>query len=145
MTAPAWEPALRELLVAAAEVHIDHPDQPARQWPLAPHYRFELLEDGQWCVWLRPLPAPLRHPDGTATFELSRCRRYALVWTDVAVDGDTVTARTRADQTVTIRPASPAHRATVDAWTTFVGVRLTAEEELELDGLLDDGWDGRYA
>jgi len=126
-----------ELVVAGAD------GTPVYTAPLARAWRVD--DDDPSCLWLRPLAAPRPGPDGTTVFALNQCRRRALVATGLHVDGAELRLDLATGQHARIRRTTDATGAQLDAWDTFVGARLTADEELDLDALAEDSWTGRYA
>lgn len=126
-----------ELVVTGADADVVFTAPLARTWRLDP--------DDPDCLWLRPIAAPVAGDDETTVFSLSQCRRRALDITAVHPDGEALVIELATGQHARIQPATGTAADTLDAWDTFLGARLNADEEHALDALEEDSWTGRYA
>lgn len=140
-----WQHTLDQLIEAGAELTVTDADGTTiLNAPLARAWRLDPDDPGT--LWLRPLAPPIAGDDGTEVFALSQCRRRALPITDVRTDtSGTLTLGLGAGQHARIQHAAGSAAAALDSWDTFVGARLTANEEAALDALAEDSWTGRYA
>jgi len=118
--------------------------------PLARHFCLDPDED---VLWIRPvlggyeLTKDIRQAgDPLYAFSLDASRRRGLSLQDVAlVDGGVRVVQPGTEQVCWIRPAGPEALGELERWDTFVGVHLSAEDELALDRVDNDSWHGRWA
>lgn len=144
MDITAWQPQLQHLLDTDAELVVTDPDgDVVFTAPLARAWRLDA--DDPTCLWLRPLAPPVTGDDGTTVFALSQCRPRGLHIHSAHLDTDTVHLELRSGQRARIEPAGDSAAEALQAWDTFVGARLSADEELALEELAEDSWTGRYA
>lgn len=140
-----WHDTLHQLVTAGAELVVtDAAGETVFAAPLARSWKLD--PDNPGCIWLRPLAAPVTGADETLVFRLSQCRRRGLDITGPPTSsaaGLLFTLTT--GQQAHLRPATGPAAEVLDVWDTFIGSRLSAVEEQDLDALDDDSWTGRYA
>ena len=141
-----WTAHLQHLVVdVGAELLVADPDDDRILYaaPVARAWRVD--DDDRRCIWLRPLSPSIRGRDGTTVFALNQCRPRALHVTAGRRVGDELVLDLHSGQRARLRPAVGPAAAWLERWDTFLGARLTAEEEFALDALAEDSWIGRYA
>ena len=143
---PAWSRLLDGLLQGDAElddgaqlVVSDESGSEIFVAPLARHWRLD--DDDPQCLWVRPihqaLPDPTAGTPQGAQFELAACRRRALQFSSVRVDGARLVFELWNGDVARIAPMDGRARRVLAEWDAFVLTQLPAAVEAELDALQD--------
>lgn len=150
---PPWEDHLRWLLSGAgrgleggAELAIYAPDGSLTEVvALARHYRLEPPRpDAPAILWIRPIVGGARQDSGQPVFSIEACRRRGIAYQQATRRGEQLELRLGSGQLLRIGPALPPRLEQLQLWDAFFYTRLSAEEETQLEELVEDSWYGRY-
>lgn len=110
---------------------------------LARHFRLDPEEDR--LLWVRPIAPGVTDPStGEVIYSLNACRRRALSWNGIQVEGEAVHLILESGQVARIEQAGERERVELLSWDLFV-LGLSVEEERSLDELGGDSWWGRHS
>lgn len=110
---------------------------------LARHFRLDPEEDR--LLWVRPIAPGVTDPSTReVVYSLNACRRRALSWNEIHVDGEVVHLILESGQIARIEQTGEREAAELRSWDLFV-LGLSVEEEKSLEELAGDSWWGKHS
>lgn len=146
-----WEKMVERLLngdaspaAEGAQLVVTDPDgDEVFRSALARHFRLDPEEDR--LLWVRPIAPGVTDPStGEVVYNLNACRRRALSWNEIQVEGEVVHLALESGQIARIEQVEGREEVELHSWDLFV-LGLSVEEEKYLDELDGDSWWGRHS